>query len=86
VAGERLVDRVVDHLVHHVMEARPVVGVADIHARPLAHGIEALEDLDGLRAIAVLGGEIDRGLGHSGFLRDAVGRGRPDDDSGLSII
>ena len=28
------------------MQARAVVGVADIHARPLAHGVEALEDLD----------------------------------------
>ncbi len=40
-AGERLVDRVVDDLMHHVMQARAVVGVADIHARPLAHGVEA---------------------------------------------
>ena len=46
VAGERLVDGVVDDLVHHVMQAGAVIGVADIHARPLAHGVEALEDLD----------------------------------------
>ena len=46
IAGERLVDGVVDHLVDHVVETRAVVGVADIHPRPLAHGIEALEDLD----------------------------------------
>ena len=51
VAGQRLVDGVVDHLVDHVVQARAVVGVADIHARPLAHGIEALQDLDGLRTI-----------------------------------
>ena len=29
-----------------MVEARAVIGVADIHAGPLAHGIEALEDLD----------------------------------------
>ena len=45
-AGEGFVDRVVDHLVDHVMQAGAVVGVADIHARALAHGIEALQDLD----------------------------------------
>ena len=45
-AGQRLVDGVVDDLVDHVMQARAVIGIADIHARPLAHGIESLEDLD----------------------------------------
>ena len=51
VAGQRLVDGVVDDLVDHVMQAGAVIGVADIHARPLAHGIEALEDLDRFRAV-----------------------------------
>ena len=32
-AGQRLVDRIVGDLEHHVVEARAVVGVADIHAR-----------------------------------------------------
>ena len=50
-AGQRLVHRVVDDLVDHVVQAGAVVGVADIHARPLAHGIEALEDLDRFRVI-----------------------------------
>ena len=39
VAGQSLVDGVVDHLVDHVVEAGAVVGVADVHARPLAHGV-----------------------------------------------
>ena len=52
--GERFVDGVVDDLVDHVMEARAVIGVADIHARPLAHGVEALEHLD--RFSVVIGG------------------------------
>ena len=51
VAGQRLVDGVVDHFVDHVVQARAVVGVADIHARPLADRVEALQDLDGIRAI-----------------------------------
>ena len=55
VAGQRLVDGVVDHLVDHVVEAGAVVGVADIHARPLAHGVEALQDLDRFRAVFRLG-------------------------------
>ena len=31
-AGQRLVDRVVDHLEHHVVQAGAVGGVADVHA------------------------------------------------------
>jgi hypothetical protein len=42
VAGQRFVDGVVDDLVDHVMQARAVVGVADIHAGPFAHRIEPL--------------------------------------------
>jgi hypothetical protein len=49
----RLVDGVIDDLIDHVMEARPVVGVADIHARPLADRVEALQDLDRLGAVFV---------------------------------
>ena len=43
---ERFVDGVIDDLVDHVVQAGAVVGIADIHARPLAHGVEAFEDLD----------------------------------------
>jgi len=46
VAGQGLVDGVVDHLEDHVVQARAIVGIADVHARALAHRIEALEDLD----------------------------------------
>jgi hypothetical protein len=55
-AGERLVDRIVRDLEHHVVEARTIVGVADIHARPFAHRIEAFQNLDGVRAVGVLTG------------------------------
>ncbi len=47
-AGQRLVDRVVDDLVDHVVQARPVVGVADVHPGAFANRVEALEDLDAL--------------------------------------
>ena len=60
VAGERLVDGVVDDLVDHVVQAGAVVGVADIHARPLAHRVEALEDLDRFGAV------VGRGSGFCG--------------------
>jgi hypothetical protein len=51
VAGERFVDGVVDDLIDHVMQAGTVIGVADIHARPLAHGIEAFQNPDRFRAV-----------------------------------
>ena len=70
-AGQRLVDGVVDDLVDHVMQARAVVGVADIHARPLAHGIEPLEHLDRFRVI--VGGcnraGLANGFGHAKSFR-----------------
>ena len=44
-AGERLVDGVVHDFVHQMVQAaRP--GGADIHARALADGLEALQHLD----------------------------------------
>jgi hypothetical protein len=46
VASQRLVDGVVDDLVDHVVQARAVIGVADIHAGALAHRLQALENLD----------------------------------------
>ena len=47
VAGQRLVDGVVHHLVDHVVQAGAVVGIADIHARALAHGVEPAQHGDG---------------------------------------
>ena len=73
-AGERLVDRVVDNLVDQVMQAaqarRP-----DVHPGPLANGLEALEHGDVLGAI----GSGVRGIGGSaglgGTLRRVVALG-----------
>ncbi|MEY9097155.1 hypothetical protein ABIA24_000064 [Sinorhizobium fredii] len=66
VAGQRLVDRVVDDLVDHVVQTGAIVGIADIHARPLADGVQALQHLDGIGTI--FGGRAGFGLrdiGHS---------------------
>src|ERR1022692_2307874 len=41
-AGQRFVDGVVDDLEYHVMQTAAVIGIADVHARPLAHRVEAL--------------------------------------------
>ena len=74
-AGKRLVDRIVRNLEHHVVKARAVIGIADVHAGPLADRVEALEDLDRVGAIFVL-----IGVGcHSpdiGILRPEVTRAR----------
>ena len=52
VAGQRLVDGVVHDLIHQMVQSRGRGG-ADIHARPLAHRLQALEDLD-LRGVVFL--------------------------------
>ena len=51
VAGQRLVDGVIDDLIDHVMQAGAIVGIADIHAWTLAHGIEAAQHLDRIGAV-----------------------------------
>lgn len=58
-ARQRLVDRVVDHFEHHVVQARAIGGIADVHAWALAHGLQPLEHLDRIGAIAgVLGSGV----------------------------
>ena len=76
-ARQRLVDGVVDDLVDHVVQAGAVVGVADIHARPLAHGIEPLEHLDRFRVVVggCNGGWFTDGFGHAEDLRIACEKG-----------
>ncbi len=53
VSGQRLVDAVVHDLIHHVVQARAVIGVTDIHAWPLAHSVQALENPDGIGAVTI---------------------------------
>jgi hypothetical protein len=49
-AGHRLVHGVVQQLGHQVVHG-PLVGPADVHAGPPAHGLQALQDLDVLGRI-----------------------------------
>ena len=72
-ARQRLVDGVVRNLEHHVVQARTVISVADVHPGPLAHRVEALEDLDAVGAILVLVG-VGRGIACSA-VRQGVRRG-----------
>ena len=65
IARQRLVHGVVDGLVHHAVQAGAVVGIADVHAGPLAHGIEAAQNRDGFGAVALgWGGAAGGGVGH----------------------
>ena len=50
-AGQRLVDRIVDDLADHMVQTRAVVGVADVHAGPFAHRVETAQDGDLLCAV-----------------------------------
>ena len=61
VAGQRLVDRVVDDLGDQVVQAA-LTGRADVHARPLADGLETLEHGDGGGVVVAvdIGGDGDR--------------------------
>src|SRR5581483_344837 len=74
--GQRLVDRVVHHLVDHVVKTGAVVGVPDVHPGTFTHGLEALEDLDAL-FVVVAGGRF----GGSGALA-TFSPARWDDRSG----
>ena len=61
VAGQRLVDGVVDHLVHEVVQTA-LTGRADVHAGSLADRVQTLEDGD--RAGVVRGCDLAvRGVG-----------------------
>ncbi len=83
VAGERLIDRVVDDLVDHVVQPGAVIGVADVHARPLAHRVEPAQHLDRLLvvgrvdavggAVAVSGTVPGGSRGGSCLLKDGAG-------------
>ncbi len=68
-AGKRFIDGVVHDLVDHVVQARTVIGVTDIHAGAFADRFEALQDLD--RASAIFRIFSLRAFGHLGVLIDS---------------
>ncbi len=45
VSRQGLVNRVVDHLEHHVMKTAAVGGIANVHPGPFADSIQPLQDL-----------------------------------------
>ena len=53
VAGQGLVDGVVDDLVDEVMQAH-LAGRADVHGGTQAHGLKAFENLDVFASVAVV--------------------------------
>ena len=67
-ARQGLVDRVVDDLENHVVQARAVIGIADVHAGPLADGLEALQHLDFAGIVGAGLGGIGTGLHDPGTL------------------
>jgi hypothetical protein len=74
VAGQRLVHRVVHHLVDQVVQAH-LAGGADVHGGTQAHGLQAFKDLDVLAGIAaVIFGER---CGVQGISRHRIPFARP---------
>ena len=61
VAGQRFVDRVVQHFEDEVVQAGAVRGVANVHARPLADRFQAFQNLNRGGAVIV---RLHRRLGH----------------------
>src|SRR3990170_7700917 len=50
---ESLIDGVVEHFEYHVMQARTIGGVADVHAGALAYRIQPLQYLDAVRIVGI---------------------------------
>ena len=65
VTREMLVHGVVDHLPNEVVKPGPIVRIADVHPRPLPHGLETLEHLDRTLVVAGCGRTRFRGRGVS---------------------
>jgi hypothetical protein len=55
-ASEGFVDRVVNDLENEVVQTRPVVGVTDVHARPLPDRLQALENFDSIGGVVLIRG------------------------------
>ena len=53
VSGERFVDRVVDDFVDEMMQPN-FAGRTDIHRRPLAHGLHAAKNFDGVGGVIAI--------------------------------
>ena len=46
IARQSLIDSVINYFENHVMQARSIIGVTDIHTGTLSNGIQSFEDFD----------------------------------------
>ena len=60
VAGQRLIDRIVHDLIDQVVQPA-LAGRADVHARPFADRLQALQHLDLTAVVLVVGGGVGAG-------------------------
>jgi len=77
VARQHFVDGVIDHFVDHVVQAGAVIGVADIHAGPLADGVETFQNLDRISAVFRLSVGIQAAVQFFWHVFGLVGHGKP---------
>ena len=70
-SGKRLIYRVIDHLIHKVMQTS-AGDVADIHRRTLAHRLKTLKDLDIIRHIIFLTVFLEGSVSSAIFLSESV--------------
>ena len=52
VSGQGFIDRIVHDFIDHMVQTGPVIGVANIHSRPLAHGFKPFQNLDGIGVVS----------------------------------
>ena len=50
-ASQSFINRVIQYLEHHVMQARAILGIADIHTRAFTNGFESFEDTNTIGTI-----------------------------------
>ena len=62
VSGQRLVNRVVYHFEHHVMQTGAIGGVANVHARALSYGLQAFKLLNAAFVVGRAGVAFDHGV------------------------
>ena len=54
VPGKRFVDRVVNELLHHVLQTCAILGITDVHPRPTPHSVKSMQDFDAIRGVIVV--------------------------------
>ena len=62
-ACQRLVNRIVDNLIDHMVQARPIISIANIHAWAFTHRVQPAQHLDRIGAIVIFR-KINFSIGH----------------------